>query len=73
MELDCQRMEVAPQDMRPMVYFLRSSSGNIAEGNIAEGKPATYGRKNILVYNTEFHTVSQRSYCDDVQGCACAS
>lgn len=68
MELDCQRMEVAPQDMRPMVYFLRSSSGNIAEG-----KPATYGRKSILVYNTEFHTVSQTSYCDHVQGCACAS
>lgn len=32
-----------------------------------------YGRKSILVYNTEFHTVSQTSYCDHVQGCLSAS
>lgn len=69
MEFDCQRMEAGPQEMRPIVYFLRSSSGSIGFG----GKPAIYERKSILVYNTEFHTVSQTSYCDHAQGCLCVS
>lgn len=65
MEVDCQRMEATPREMRPMVYFLRYSSGNTGLG----GNPDIYGRKSILVYNTEFHKVSQTSYCDHVQGC----
>lgn len=68
MELDCQRMEATPPEMRPVFYFLTSFSGNVGlEGN------QVYGRKSILVYNTEFHTVSQTSYCDHVQGCLSAS
>ena len=69
MELDCQRLEVPPGAMRPVAYFLRSSSVKPGLG----GKPDVYGRNGILVHNTEIHTESQTNYCDHLQGHLSAS
>lgn len=45
MEFDCQRMEAVPQEMRPMVYFLRFSTGNIGLG----GKPAIWEKEHFSI------------------------
>lgn len=45
MELDCQRMEGTPREMRPMVYFMRSFSGNEGLG----GKPGIWEKEHFSI------------------------
>lgn len=56
-EIDCQREEATPGEIRSVAYFLRSSSVNPGPG----GEPHIYGRNGILVHNTEIHIEGQTS------------
>lgn len=45
MELDCQRMEATPPEMRPVFYFLTSFSGNVGLG----GKPGIWEKEHFSI------------------------